>query len=177
MPRTCGTQKQLTGAAQLALRGCGRTSPTGGGGVGDSVLICGSCLPGLAASQPTAQVVAITAGGDPNCNSAEFTPDTNITFESGQPFLKIKGQNSIQRLFKRDFDIAELGIGGLDRQFGEIFRGAFASRAAPPHIAKAMNIQHTKGILLYGPPGTGALRALRPPHAPQVPTPFLRFFS
>eukprot|EP00892_Ulva_mutabilis_P006709 jgi/Ulvmu1/440/UM001_0447.1 len=101
------------------------------------------------------KVVAITAGGDPNCTTAEFTPDTNITFESGQPFLKIKGQNTIQRLFKRDFDISELGIGGLDRQFAEIFRGAFASRAAPPHIAKAMNIQHTKGILLYGPPGTG----------------------
>lgn len=94
-----------------------------------------------------------------------------MTFESGQPFLKMKGQNSIQRLFKRDFDISELGIGGLDRQFAEIFRGAFASRAAPPHIAKAMNIQHTKGILLYGPPGTGAPPTLPrspvPPHAPR----------
>jgi hypothetical protein len=69
--------------------------------------------------------------------------------------VKIKGQNTIQRLFKKDFNIAELGIGGLDAQFAEIFRGAFASRAVPGHIAKAMSIQHTKGILLYGPPGTG----------------------
>jgi hypothetical protein len=100
-------------------------------------------------------VIAITAQGDPNCAVAELNPETSLTFESGQPFLKIKGQNTVQRLFKHDFDISELGIGGLDKQFAEIFRGAFASRAAPPHIAKLMNIQHTKGILLYGPPGTG----------------------
>jgi hypothetical protein len=103
------------------------------------------------------QVVAITAQNDPNASVAELTPDTSFTFEPGQPFLKIKGQNSVQRLFKHDFDISQLGIGGLDAQFNEIFRGAFASRAAPPAVAKLMNIQHTKGILLYGPPGTGAL--------------------
>jgi vesicle-fusing ATPase len=94
---------------------------------------------------------------------ALFTPDTSITFESVQPFLRIKGQNTVQRLFKRDFDVTELGIGGLDSQFSEIFRGAFASRAVPAHVAKLMNIQHTKGILLYGPPGTGTpLLALDP---------------
>ena len=102
------------------------------------------------------QVLAITARGDPNVMCAELRPETQFTFESGQPFLKIKGQNTVQRLFKTDFDISQLGIGGLDKQFSEIFRGAFASRAAPPHVAKLMSIQHTKGILLYGPPGTGA---------------------
>ena len=102
-------------------------------------------------------MVAITARSDPNTVCAELTPETSFTFESGQPFLKIKGQNTVQKLFKHDFDISQLGIGGLDAQFSEIFRGAFASRAAPPNVAKLMNIQHTKGILLYGPPGTGAL--------------------
>lgn len=101
-------------------------------------------------------MIAITADGDPNCSVAQLTPETNLTFEPGQPFIKVKGQNTVQRLFKHDFDVSELGIGGLDQQFSEIFRGAFASRAAPPHVAKLMNIQHTKGILLYGPPGTGA---------------------
>ena len=104
------------------------------------------------------QVVAITAGGTSNATEAELTPETSITFESAQPFLKIKGEATAQRLFKQDFNIAELGIGGLDEQFSQIFRGAFASRAVPAATAKLMNIQHTKGILLYGPPGTGARR-------------------
>jgi hypothetical protein len=37
------------------------------------------------------QVIAVTARGDPNTMVAELTPDTQITFESAQPFLKIKG--------------------------------------------------------------------------------------
>ena len=62
----------------------------------------------------------------------------------------------MRNLFKHDaMDITALGIGGLDAQFAEIFRGAFASRAAPIEVMRKMNFQHTKGILLYGPPGTG----------------------
>ena len=48
-----------------------------------------------------------------------------------------------------------MGIGGLDDEFGAIFRRAFASRVFPPGLIDKLGIQHVKGILLHGPPGTG----------------------
>ena len=53
------------------------------------------------------------------------------------------------------FDFARLGIGGLDAQFRDIFRRAFASRVFPPDVVARLGIQHVKGMLLHGPPGTG----------------------
>ena len=49
-----------------------------------------------------------------------------------------------------------LGIGGLDMQFEQIFRRAFASRVLPPSMVERLGIHHVKGVLLHGPPGTGA---------------------
>ena len=54
-----------------------------------------------------------------------------------------------------DFDFSKVGIGGLDEEFKEIFRRAFASRIFPPEIVKKMGGKHVRGILLYGPPGCG----------------------
>ena len=60
-----------------------------------------------------------------------------------------------------------MGIGGLDNEFSNIFRRAFASRIFPPGLIEKLGIQHVKGatareapadhsgLLLYGPPGTG----------------------
>lgn len=48
-----------------------------------------------------------------------------------------------------------MGIGGLDTEFSEIFRRAFASRVFPQAIVSQLGIHHVKGMLLYGPPGTG----------------------
>lgn len=48
-----------------------------------------------------------------------------------------------------------MGIGGLDKEFSDIFRRAFASRIFPPGLAEKLGIQHVRGILLFGPPGTG----------------------
>ncbi len=41
-----------------------------------------------------------------------------------------------------------MGIGGLDKQFGDIFRRAFASRTFPASLTKKLGIHHVKGILL-----------------------------
>jgi vesicle-fusing ATPase len=53
------------------------------------------------------------------------------------------------------FKFQDMGIGGLDSEFSEIFRRAFASRVFPPGLVEKLGIEHVKGILLYGPPGTG----------------------
>ena len=47
-----------------------------------------------------------------------------------------------------------MGIGGLDKEFSDIFRRAFASRVFPPDVVEQMGMKHVRGILLYGPPGT-----------------------
>ncbi|XP_059388160.1 vesicle-fusing ATPase-like [Carassius carassius] len=48
-----------------------------------------------------------------------------------------------------------MGIGGLDKEFSDIFRRAFASRVFPPDRVEQMGCKHVKGILLFGPPGCG----------------------
>jgi vesicle-fusing ATPase len=62
------------------------------------------------------------------------------------------GANNI---FLNDFDFEKLGIGGLDAEFNQIFRRAFASRIWPAHIIAQMGISHVRGMLLFGPPGCG----------------------
>ena len=54
-----------------------------------------------------------------------------------------------------NFKFEDMGIGGLDTEFNEIFRRAFASRVFPPGLVEKLGIQHVKGIILHGPPGTG----------------------
>ncbi|CAL8461921.1 g1452 [Coccomyxa elongata] len=72
--------------------------------------------------------------------------------------LTILGQRSVAapQLFKaKEFNFEKLGIGGLDDQFEQIFRRAFASRVFPPSVVERLGIRHVKGVLLFGPPGTG----------------------
>jgi vesicle-fusing ATPase len=70
--------------------------------------------------------------------------------------LRLKNdQSGGQSLFRPDFKIADMGIGGLDDELTNIFRRAFASRRFPQAVVQKFGIKHIKGILLYGPPGTG----------------------
>lgn len=59
------------------------------------------------------------------------------------------------QLFGKGFNFAALGIGGLDTEFQEIFRKAFASRLLPPDVVSKMGLNHVRGMLLFGPPGCG----------------------
>lgn len=85
--------------------------------------------------------------------------ETSYFFESSPSSgIKIMNQRggSSSNLFKqKDFNFQKLGIGGLDAEFQDIFRRAFASRVFPAHIIKKLGINHVKGLLLFGPPGTG----------------------
>lgn len=84
---------------------------------------------------------------------------TTVLFtKAADSTIKLSGSKSTSAgnaIIKPDFNFANLGIGGLDDEFSNIFRRAFVSRIFPPSIVERMGIQHVKGILLYGPPGTG----------------------
>lgn len=54
-----------------------------------------------------------------------------------------------------DFKLENMGIGGLDAEFQQIFRRAFASRIISPDMVDKLGLRHVKGLLLFGPPGTG----------------------
>ncbi|CAM6045492.1 unnamed protein product [Sphagnum compactum] len=88
-----------------------------------------------------------------------LAPDTHFQFETaGNSGFKIINQQGGQstNIFKgKDLNFQKLGIGGLDAEFQDIFRRAFASRVFPPHIIAKLGIPHVKGLLLFGPPGTG----------------------
>ena len=58
-------------------------------------------------------------------------------------------------IIRPNFNFEDMGIGGLDEEFSQIFRRAFISRIIPLSIAQKMGVQHVRGMLLYGPPGTG----------------------
>lgn len=54
-----------------------------------------------------------------------------------------------------DVSFEKLGVGGLDKEFKQIFRRAFASRVYPPEMVASMGINHVRGLMLFGPPGCG----------------------
>ncbi|KAK8808497.1 hypothetical protein WA158_008398 [Blastocystis sp. Blastoise] len=83
---------------------------------------------------------------------------TSITFKKKKDVaIRLQGGSTGQntRLFERGFNFQQMGIGGLDKEFADIFRRAFASRVFPPEVIKKMGIKHVRGMLLYGAPGCG----------------------
>ncbi|KAF3602108.1 hypothetical protein F2Q69_00034455 [Brassica cretica] len=85
--------------------------------------------------------------------------DTYFVFEaSNASGIKIMNQReaATRKIFKeKEFNLESLGIGGLNAEFVEIFRRAFAYRTYPLHVRNRIGAKNVKGILLYGPPGTG----------------------
>ncbi|KAK6438472.1 transport between ER and Golgi ATPase protein [Oleoguttula sp. CCFEE 5521] len=88
-----------------------------------------------------------------------LTPESQINyFKDAKTPINLRGSNrrpAANSVIRPDFKFEDMGIGGLDAEFSDIFRRAFASRIFPPGLAEKIGIQHVRGILLYGPPGTG----------------------
>ncbi len=84
---------------------------------------------------------------------------TQVNFSSspsGGPKLKASGNRPPPNaILQPNFKFEDMGVGGLDKEFANIFRRAFASRIFPPALVEKLGIQHVKGMVLYGPPGTG----------------------
>ncbi|KAG2013221.1 vesicular-fusion protein sec18 [Coprinopsis cinerea AmutBmut pab1-1] len=84
---------------------------------------------------------------------------TDVTFfKAADSAIKLKSsarKAPSNAIIAPNFKFQDMGIGGLDTEFGDIFRRAFASRVFPPGLVEKLGIQHVKGIILHGPPGTG----------------------
>jgi len=78
-----------------------------------------------------------------------LTPETSITFfKSPESNIRIKA--SAKRpppnaIIQPNFKFEDMGIGGLDSEFGAIFRRAFASRIFPTGLVEKLGIQHVRG--------------------------------
>jgi len=80
-----------------------------------------------------------------------LTPETGIVFYKA-PDSNIMIKASARRpppnaIIQPDFKFEDMGIGGLDSEFGAIFRRAFASRIFPPGLVEKLGIQHVKGMI------------------------------
>ncbi len=85
--------------------------------------------------------------------------ETAVSYvKASKSSMKLKGSGKrapANAILQPNFKFEDMGIGGLDTEFAQIFRRAFASRIFPPALVDKLGIQHVKGIILYGPPGTG----------------------
>ncbi len=110
------------------------------------------------AAAPRAAGGAAAAGAGTHDGYGLFNRDTEVvvTRAGDAVGLRLTGQTeSKSRAPISTINFEKLGIGGLNKEFAQIFRRAFASRVAPPAVLKMMGISHVKGMLLYGPPGCG----------------------
>ena len=91
-------------------------------------------------------------GGAGSGNRGILQPETEIKFIKAPQHplvLENSNQNQAQDMFAmQELSFSSMGIGGLDGQFGQIFRRAFASRLFPPDYMKKLGLTHVKGILM-----------------------------
>lgn len=125
----------------------------------------GQFLKGTVASVSTLELTDDQRRGAPPPNDQVFHSSgivmdkTDITFvKAAGSLIKLKAsakKAAPNAILAPNFKFEDMGIGGLDSEFNDIFRRAFASRVFPPGLVEKLGIEHVKGILLHGPPGTG----------------------
>ena len=84
-------------------------------------------------------------------SAGKLSEKTEVEVVSGSPNIKFV-QN---RVFNQEVNLSELGIGGLSEEFRVMFRRAFAPRFLDKKTLDEMGIKPIRGMLLYGPAGTG----------------------
>eukprot|EP00917_Polyrhabdina_sp_WS-2016_P006599 GHVP01014710.1.p1 GENE.GHVP01014710.1~~GHVP01014710.1.p1 ORF type:complete len:752 (+),score=143.11 GHVP01014710.1:72-2327(+) len=89
------------------------------------------------------------------CQFGMLTDACELFFHAAENSSVIIKSHKQRKVFSTEFNFQLLGIGGLDNEFAEIFRRAFASRTLPPGVMEDLGISPVRGMLLYGPPGTG----------------------
>ena len=84
-----------------------------------------------------------------NNTNIELISENNSILKIISKVMKAKA------LTKFGFNFNEMGVGGLDEEIATIFKRAFTSRLFPSAYLEQYGIRHVKGMLLYGPPGSG----------------------
>lgn len=80
---------------------------------------------------------------------------TEVYVSTNSSRLILSNNNQDNLLLDPNFNFECLGIGGLKKEFSQMFRRAFVQRVFDKDVIKKLGIPHVKGIMLYGPPGTG----------------------
>lgn len=118
---------------------------------------------------PSAEAAEPNAGGATDAAKKDDADDNNVDNEEEEDDDEDEDEEGAAEVLDEALQAAvksgnwkALGIGGLDKQFSELFRRAFSTRAAKSSaLVSAMGIQHIKGVILHGPPGTGKTLAAR----------------
>ncbi|KAF9764970.1 Vesicular-fusion protein sec18 [Nosema granulosis] len=88
-------------------------------------------------------------------NRGILLKNTEVYVSTNSSKLSFLNNNKDNLLLDPNFNFESLGIGGLKKEFSQMFRRAFVQRVFDKDVIKRLGIPHVKGIMLYGPPGTG----------------------
>eukprot|EP00471_Norrisiella_sphaerica_P003766 CAMPEP_0184491544 /NCGR_PEP_ID=MMETSP0113_2-20130426/20671_1 /TAXON_ID=91329 /ORGANISM="Norrisiella sphaerica, Strain BC52" /LENGTH=694 /DNA_ID=CAMNT_0026875957 /DNA_START=187 /DNA_END=2271 /DNA_ORIENTATION=+ len=86
---------------------------------------------------------------------AQIFPHTRMSFTVPKRDIQLESDEKKSMFLDPNWKFEDMGIGGLDNEFSTIFRRAFSSRLLPKSIVARLGVTHTRGMLLFGPPGCG----------------------